>query len=189
MVTWLTLLWMNKPGSPSSVSSSQSLPSGSLTLYPVTQGATNRLVEARANGDPSYNPANAISVYYAQGRNEIATGNFLIPITQTILSRATVQLSAQSVAQYLGSIANNQTAIGLLARSPLTISNSVQYQVFNLRPYSSQVASAVTLVGFIYVIILRFASVSVPSRRLTEFLLASSSLCLDPVHAKSLHRI
>jgi len=99
---------------------------------------------------------NAISVYYAQARNEVATGNFLMPITQAVLSRATVQLGAQSAAQYLGTIAGNQSAIALLARSPLTISNPVSFQLFNLRPYSSQVASAVTLVGFIYVIILRF---------------------------------
>jgi hypothetical protein len=98
---------------------------------------------------------NAISVYYAQGRNEVATGNFLLPITQAVLSRAIVQLGAQSTAQYLGSIAGNATALSLLARSPLTISNPVNFQLFNLRPYSSQVASAVTLVGFIYVIILR----------------------------------
>lgn len=98
---------------------------------------------------------NAISVYYAQGRNEVATGNYIIPITQAVLSKAVSQLAIQEAAQYLASIAGNQTAINLIARAPQTIANPVYFQLFNLRPYTSQVASAVTLVGFIYVIILR----------------------------------
>jgi hypothetical protein len=99
---------------------------------------------------------NAISVYYAQGRNEVATGNYLMPITQAILIQAVSQLAAQGAAQYLASIAGNQTAINLLARAPQTIANPVYFQLFNLRPYTAQVATAVTLVGFIYVIILRY---------------------------------
>ncbi|KIM31251.1 hypothetical protein M408DRAFT_327517 [Serendipita vermifera MAFF 305830] len=122
----------------------------------ITSGATSRLAAARATGDTSYNPMGAISVYYAQARNEVATGNYLMPITQAVLNRVTVQLGAQLSAQYLQSIAGNQTAVGLLARAPLTISNPVSFQLFNLRPYTSQVASAVTLVGFIYMIILSF---------------------------------
>lgn len=93
----------------------------------------------------------AISVYYNQGRNEVATNSYVLPITQAILGRVTVQLGAQIATQYLASISGNQTAIGLLARSPQTIANPIAFQLFNLRPYSSPVASAVTLVGFIYV--------------------------------------
>jgi hypothetical protein len=128
----------------------------SLTLFvSVTEGATDQLVTARANGDASYNPMNAISVYYAQGRNEVATGNYIMPITQAVLVDAISQLVTQEAAQYLGSISGNQTALNLLARAPQTIANPVYFQLFNLRPYTAQVATAVTLVGFIYVIILR----------------------------------
>jgi len=66
------------------------------------------------------------------------------------------RISAETTAEYMASILDNQTAISLLARAPQTITNPAYFQLFNLRPYTSQVASAVTLVGFIYSIIITF---------------------------------
>lgn len=108
----------------------------------VEQGASDRLVSARANGDATYNPAQAISVYYAQGRNEIAVGSYVLPITTALLGRIIAQFGAQTTAQYLSTVSGNQTAIGLLARAPQTISQPVFYTNYNLRPYSAQVATA-----------------------------------------------
>jgi uncharacterized protein DUF3533 len=79
-----------------------------------------------------------------------------MPITEAVLVNAVSQLATQGAAQYLASIAGNETAIKLLARAPQTIANPVYFQLFNLRPYAAPVATAVTLVGFIYVIILRY---------------------------------
>ena len=121
----------------------------------VNEGATDKLAAARATGDSSYDPTSAVSVYYSQARNEVASGIYL-PITQTLLTRLLFQYNAQSTAQYLGSIASNQTALGLITRAPQTISTPMYFTLHNLRPYSAQVATAVTLVGFIYVIILGF---------------------------------
>jgi hypothetical protein len=40
-----------------------------------------------------------------------------------------------------------------LARAPLTINPAVSYTMNNLRPYNQPVASAITLVGLIYMLI------------------------------------
>ncbi|KAG8751570.1 hypothetical protein FRC14_007767 [Serendipita sp. 396] len=121
----------------------------------IAEGATAKLAAARANGDATYDPTSLISVYYSQARNEVASGIYL-PLTQTLLIKTLFQFNAQSTAQYLAGIAGNQTAIQLLARAPQTISTPAYFTLFNLRPYTAQVATAVTLVGFIYVIILSF---------------------------------
>ncbi|KAG8815111.1 hypothetical protein FRC17_000864 [Serendipita sp. 399] len=121
----------------------------------IAQGATAKLAAARQNGDSSYDPTSLITLYYSQARNEVAAGIYL-PMTQTLLTKTLFQFNAVSTAQYLAGIAGNQTAINLLARAPQTISGPVYFALNNLRPYTAQVATAVTLVGFIYVIILSF---------------------------------
>lgn len=122
----------------------------------IEQNASNNLINARANGDTSYNPMNAISVYYAQGRNEIGTGSYAVPITQTLITQLIGKFSAQTTGQYLSQVASNTTAIQNLARAPLTISQPVFYTIRNLRPFSTQTATAITLVGQIYVCIFAF---------------------------------
>lgn len=46
--------------------------------------------------------------------------------------------------------------MALLAQAPTTISNSVYYQMENLRPYTQPVAQAIVLVGLIYMLIFAF---------------------------------
>jgi hypothetical protein len=50
----------------------------------------------------------------------------------------------------------NATAIGLLAAAPSTIHNAIYYTMVNLRPYNQPVATAITLVGLIYMLIFAF---------------------------------
>ena len=51
---------------------------------------------------------------------------------------------------------NNATAMSAIAQAPTTISNSISYTLFNLRPYNQPVATAITLVGLIYMLIFAF---------------------------------
>ncbi|CAE7139566.1 unnamed protein product [Rhizoctonia solani] len=53
----------------------------------VNAGATARLAAARASGDSSYSPASAITFYYAQARNEQATGSYVNPLTTAALTQ------------------------------------------------------------------------------------------------------
>lgn len=130
----------------------------------------------------------AISVYFAQGRNEIATGSYILPITQQVLLQTTSRISTQAAAQYLPSIAGNETAIAALTRAPQTISNPIYFQLFNLRPYTSQVAGAITLVGFIYVIILRLVFLVLLQIPPAHPFIASLSPCPALERERSSHR-
>ena len=146
--------------------------------------ASNNLAVARQTGDASYNASTAISVYYAQGRNEIAVGSYVLPIVQPLLGRILGQFNARSVAEYIGANGSNATALQLLQRAPQTLSQPIWYTMFNVRPYTAQVASAVTLVGHIYVIIFGYAILVIIFIRILIAPLGSSSLCLVLVHGR-----
>lgn len=119
----------------------------------ISQGSTALLEQARSTGNSSFNGSEAIHVYYAQARQENAVGSYLLPLIQSALGQITAQYSAQSVARYLQANAGNQTAIAALAQAPTTVSNAVFYTLRNLRPYNQPVATAITLVGSIYLVI------------------------------------
>lgn len=146
--------------------------------------ASNNLAVARQTGDASYNASTAISVYYAQGRNEIAAGSYILPIVQPLLGRILGQFNARSVAEYIGANRDNATALELLRQAPQTLSQPIWYTMFNVRPYTTQTASAITLVGHIYVIIFAYAILVRVSIRVLIAPLGTSSLCLVPVHGR-----
>ncbi|TXT08647.1 hypothetical protein VHUM_02775 [Vanrija humicola] len=122
----------------------------------INAGASASLTAARIAGDASYNGANAISVVYAQARSETAFGSYIIPALTVALNTVTQRLSAQESGQYLASIGNNATAVAALARAPQTLTQAVAYTWFNIRPYNQPVATAITLVGLIYMLIFSF---------------------------------
>jgi hypothetical protein len=147
-------------------------------LPSVEPNASNNLAVARKTGDASYNASTAISVYYAQGRNEIAVGSYILPIVQPLLGRTLGQFNAKSVAEYIAANNGNATALQLLSRAPQTLSQPIWYTVFNVRPYTTQVASAITLVGHIYVTIFAYAPVVKISAHVLTTHLGTLSLCL-----------
>ena len=72
---------------------------GAWAAIVISEGATSALTAARQNGDASYDGSQAIQVYYAQARNEQATGSYLLPLMQAALARLAAQYNARSVAQ------------------------------------------------------------------------------------------
>jgi len=159
-------------------------------LPSVEPNASNNLAVARQTGDTSYIASTAISVYYAQGRNEIAVGSYVLPIVQPLLGRILGQFNARSVAEYIAANSGNATALQLLSQAPQTLSQPIWYTMSNVRPYTAQVASAITLVGHIYVIIFAYVAplVKLSAHILTAHL-GSSSLCLALVLERSSGRI
>jgi hypothetical protein len=147
-------------------------------LPSVEPNASNNLAVARQTGDASYIASTAISVYYAQGRNEIAVGSYILPIVQLLLGRILGQFNAKSVAEYIVANSGNATALQLLSQTPQTLSQPIWYTMSNVRPYTAQVASAITLVGHIYVIIFSYAPLVKISDHVLTTHLGSSSLCL-----------
>ena len=131
----------------------------------VSENATLRLSNARARGNASYDPASAITVYYAQARNEVASSNFLLPLSSAFLNNFTSTFAAASLTRFISSISSddgsvNATALELIAQAPQTIAPAVGFTMVNLRPYDAPTAQAVTLVGQIYIVIFGFIFVS-----------------------------
>jgi len=156
------------------------LPEQPNELVPVEPNASNNLAVARQTGDTSYSATSAISVYYAQGRNEIAVGNYILPIVQPLLGRILGQFNTKSVAEYITANSGNATALQLLSRAPQTLSQPIWYTMSNVRPYTAQVASAITLVGHIYVIIFAYAPLPLQNthpcaHRVSRFFVSMSS--------------
>lgn len=102
----------------------------------MNANATSRLNAARITGDSSYYPASAITVYYAQARNEQAAGNFIVPYSQQLVGQAAAQVGVQSAAQIFSIYAGNTIALQRIASAPQTISQSVWYTTVNLKPFS-----------------------------------------------------
>ncbi|KAL5480246.1 hypothetical protein ACEPAI_1516 [Sanghuangporus weigelae] len=127
----------------------------------VNTNATNNLTAARFAGDTSYNPSSAISVYYAQARNEVVTGTYLLPIITQFLTNFTTNYSTGSTQRYLAAIVANNgtvnvTALNSIAQAPQTITPGVAFEVRNVRPYTTPEAQAPLLVGQIYICIFAF---------------------------------
>jgi hypothetical protein len=129
---------------------------GSWAAIVINAGASDAVAAARASGDSSYDGRSAISFIYAQARNELATGSYLVPLGSAALAQITEQLSAKSVAEFLTANSGNATAIAAVARAPVTLTTPISYSLVNLRPYNQPVATAITLVGLIYMLIFSF---------------------------------
>lgn len=65
----------------------------------IIDGATSLLETSRASGNTSYNGSSLVQVYYAQARNELAAGNYLVPYLQQALGGITGRLGSQLSAQ------------------------------------------------------------------------------------------
>lgn len=71
--------------------------------------------------------------------------------------------------------AGNAQAITAIASAPGTISNSISYRLFNLRPYNQPVATAITLVGLIYMLIFAFV-ITMTGNAVREIMWVASSI-------------
>ncbi|KAF8153412.1 hypothetical protein B0H34DRAFT_800617 [Crassisporium funariophilum] len=118
----------------------------------VNPDASSRLEDAINNPDPSYNGSEAITAYGEEGRNENAYRAFIRPIVQSSLDRITTTFATQ-LALRLSSVTNLGS---LMATSPQTVVSPISYRIVNLVPFSQPVASAVSFVGLIYLLILSF---------------------------------
>ncbi|KAI1787220.1 hypothetical protein LXA43DRAFT_719015 [Ganoderma leucocontextum] len=126
----------------------------------IQPNATQKLSRARMVGDTTYDPASAIKVFYSQARQEIATGNYIVPLTTAILQTTTTSYATASAQRYFAQINSNgepnSTALQLIATAPQTIVPGISWTMVNLRPYTAPAAQAATLVGNIFLCIFSF---------------------------------
>ncbi|KAH8927576.1 hypothetical protein BT69DRAFT_1213796 [Atractiella rhizophila] len=126
----------------------------------IRTAATERLQTAFNGADALWNSSDVVQVFYSQARNELATGNFVVPYTTTILQRVNAHLAQSFGAQFL------QAASGLdVVRSlPIALlTQPVGYTLNNLHPYDQPLATVLTFVGLIYVMVFAFQTTMMTS--------------------------
>ncbi|KAJ7651278.1 hypothetical protein FB45DRAFT_974640 [Roridomyces roridus] len=101
--------------------------------------------------DGSYNSSKAVTFIGSKARNE--------HIYRVHKAIATAQLDAithQFALQFIANLSSSANTATLLSSAPQLVARPIYYTVANLRPSDAPVASAVTFVGLIYLVILSF---------------------------------
>ncbi|PBK93451.1 hypothetical protein ARMGADRAFT_929201 [Armillaria gallica] len=120
----------------------------------VNSNATTALQYALSSVNSSYDGSEAITVYVVEARNENAYRSLIRPSVQTTLA-AISQAFAQIFLRQVGLSSSNSLA-SISTTAPQILTEPISYTIDNLRPFDIPVASAITFVGLIYVLVLSF---------------------------------
>ncbi|KAH8825208.1 hypothetical protein DL96DRAFT_1817771 [Flagelloscypha sp. PMI_526] len=118
----------------------------------INPNATLHLDNAVAAADPAYNGSSAITVFAVEARQETAFRSFLRPNIQTAIPAVTSAFAKQHAKQ----LAANSNFTALIGAAPQLATTPISYTIDNLIPFDIPVATAVTFVGLIYLLILTF---------------------------------
>ncbi|KAJ6607870.1 hypothetical protein B0H10DRAFT_2070093 [Mycena sp. CBHHK59/15] len=120
----------------------------------VNVGASSNLTAAVATADPSYEGSRAITFIGAEARNENQFNLILRPIVTGQLEEVVHQFAIQ----FAKNISASSNIATLLSTAPGLVLRPIFYTTDNILPFDVPVASAVTFVGLIYLLILSMVS-------------------------------
>ncbi|KAF9030543.1 hypothetical protein BDZ89DRAFT_1091563 [Hymenopellis radicata] len=118
----------------------------------VNANATNNL----NNAGSDYDPTTAITFYGVEARSENAYRSLIRPVAQSTLQTISQSFALQRVANM-----SSAALTSLASSSPQAVTQPVAHTIVNLAPFDIPVASAITFVGLIYLLILSFFIVMV----------------------------
>ncbi|KAF8687626.1 hypothetical protein RHS03_09907, partial [Rhizoctonia solani] len=121
----------------------------------INQGATSALHAARETGNTNYDPTSAVTLYIEKARNNNAVETLVIPISTSLLENTMRQFNAKNIPEYISSISSNSTALSTALRARTAISG-VWWNTVDLRPWNAPIATAMTVVGQIYICVFCF---------------------------------
>ncbi|KAI0036877.1 hypothetical protein K488DRAFT_75663 [Vararia minispora EC-137] len=122
-------------------------------IVSVNANATNNLNQAVSSANAAYNASLAVTVYGEEARNENAYRSLIRPIVEGILEPALESFAVQFIR---GIEAQGANVGNLAATAPQVLTRPVSYTIYNTRPFDVPVASAVSFVGLIYLLVLAF---------------------------------
>lgn len=108
------------------------------------------------NANAAYDPTTAVTVYGVEARSENAFRTFIRPVAQATLLGIFDAFAEQRVANMSAA-----TFASLASTAPHAISKPLSFTLVNLAPFDIPVASAITFVGLIYLLILSFFVVNI----------------------------
>ncbi|KAL4265903.1 MNNG export permease-like protein [Pleurotus pulmonarius] len=124
----------------------------------INQNATARLNAAVASLDANYDGTSAVTAFGVEARNEDAYRVLLKPNIDIPMD----QLSVNFANQFARTLISRQIDISaLLSTAPQIITRPAYFTIRNLRPFDVPVASAVTFVGLIYLLIISFIAAGI----------------------------
>ncbi|KAJ7147897.1 hypothetical protein C8R43DRAFT_925992 [Mycena crocata] len=128
------------------------------TWYAVTinSGASANLNAAVSAANASYDSSTAITFFGSEARNENIYRQH-----SRIVSGQLDAITHQFALQFIKNISSSANIATLLSTAPQLIARPIYSTTDNLRPFDVAVASAVTFVGLIYLLILSFFIVMV----------------------------
>ncbi|KAJ7138228.1 hypothetical protein C8R44DRAFT_341919 [Mycena epipterygia] len=122
----------------------------------INAGASANLTAAVSTVDSSYNSSMAITFIGSEARNEN-----IYRIHSRIATGQLEAITHQFALQFIVNISSSANVATLLSTAPQLVARPIYYTTDNLRPFDVAVASAVTFVGLIYLLILSFFIVMV----------------------------
>ncbi|KAJ6448361.1 hypothetical protein C8R45DRAFT_850375 [Mycena sanguinolenta] len=124
----------------------------------INSGASANLSAALAAADASsYNASLAITFMGNEARNEL-----IFPIHLAFVTQQLTAVSLKFALQFLQANISSSPNVGtILSKAPELVAQPISFGVDNVRPFDVPVASAVTFVGLIYLLILSFFIVMV----------------------------
>ncbi|KAJ6480803.1 hypothetical protein C8R47DRAFT_1197934 [Mycena vitilis] len=122
----------------------------------INAGASANLSAAVSAADGTYNSSMAITFMGSEARNEN-----IYRIHSRMVAAQLEAISRQFTLQFIKNISSSPNVATLLSAAPQLVAQPIDFTVDNLRPFDVQVASAVTFVGLIYLLILSFFIVMV----------------------------
>ncbi|GLB41424.1 putative protein of unknown function (DUF3533) [Lyophyllum shimeji] len=118
----------------------------------INPGSTDRLRASYSSPNATYNGTDAMTMYGNEGRNENAYRLIIRPSVEQALQ--TIETSFATTALPLFAASTEVDIPSVIATSPQTIVKPIGHKLDNVAPFNIPVASAVTFVGLIYVLIL-----------------------------------
>ncbi|KAH8822364.1 hypothetical protein DL96DRAFT_1714692 [Flagelloscypha sp. PMI_526] len=121
-------------------------------IVAINRDATSSLQNATSSVSSSYDGASAITVYGNEARSENGYRALIRPSCEAALQ----MISKQFAATYIQKIASAPNLQTLATNTPTVLSSPISYTIVNVHPFDVPVATAVTFVGLIFLLLLSF---------------------------------
>jgi hypothetical protein len=118
---------------------------------PTVNKVSSRLAEVLANGDKSYNPQAAVTIYYASARNQITANSQVLPSILAVINPLLAQAGGQHTGQFLAANAGNAPALRKALGCGSCVSSPYAAKQVDLIPFNVLAAMGSTMVGLIFV--------------------------------------
>ncbi|KAF2020579.1 hypothetical protein BU24DRAFT_469342 [Aaosphaeria arxii CBS 175.79] len=127
----------------------------SWAVLQISANASSSLRAALVNGDSSYNPLSAVTLYFASARNQVTTLAVAIPAIMGLANQIIPGLAANSTASFLRS-GLNDTALQTSLNCPQCLALPYAVMPVDLIPFYPSVAFGSINTGLIFLLVFTF---------------------------------